>query len=86
MYFESGYVVITTKWVNKVYEREPFSLVNDGSSDTWLKKINAVAVNIFDVNQSKKVERKSYDMCVTTWGNSGKAENLFYATDSTVKI
>ena len=35
-------------------KEEPFSLVNNGSSDTGLKKMNAVAVNIFDVNQSKK--------------------------------
>ena len=39
---------------------EPFSLLNDGSSDTGLKNMNAVAVNIFDVNQSKKVECKFY--------------------------
>ena len=35
-------------------KEEPFSLVNDGSSDTGLKKMNTVTVNIFDVNQSKK--------------------------------
>ena len=50
-------------------KEKPFSLVNDGSSDTELKKMNAVAVNIFDANQSRKVECKFYDMCVTTGAN-----------------
>ena len=40
---------------------------------------------MFDVNQSKKVECKFYDKCVTTGANSGKAENLFSAIDSKVK-
>ena len=62
----------------------PFSLLNDGSSDTGLKKMNTVAVNIFDVNRSKKVECKFYDMCVTTEEHSGKAENIFSAIDSTM--
>ena len=66
-------------------KEEPFSLVNDGSSDTGLKKMNAVAVNQYDANHSKKVECNFYDMCVTTRANSGKAENLFSAIDSTVK-
>ena len=65
-------------------KEDPFSLVNDGSSDTGLKKTNAVAVNIFDVNRSKKVECKFYDMCVTTEEHSGKAENIFSAIDSTM--
>ena len=65
-------------------KEEPFSLLNDGSSDTGLKKMNAVAVNIFDVNRSKKVECKFYDMCVTTGEHSGKAENIFSAIDSTM--
>ena len=63
---------------------EPFSLLNDGSSDAGLKKMNSVAVNIFDVNRSKKVEYKFYGMCVTTGEHSGKAENIFTAIDSTV--
>ena len=56
-------------------KEEPFSLVNDGLSDTGLKKMNAVAVNLHDVNHIKKVECNFYDMCVTTGTNSGKAEN-----------
>ena len=63
---------------------EPFSLLNDGSSDAGLKKMNSVAVNIFDVNRSKKVECKFYGMCVTTGEHSGKAENIFSAIDSTM--
>ena len=62
---------------------EPFSLLNDGSSDTGLKNMNAVAVNIFDVNQSKKVECKFY-MCGTTGEHSSKAENIISAIDSTM--
>ena len=62
-----------------------FCLDNDRSSDTGLKKMSAVTVNIFDANQSKKVECKFYDICVTTGANSGKLENLFSAIDLTVK-
>ena len=67
-------------------KEEPFSLLNDGSSDTGLKKMNVVAVNIFDVTRSKKVECKFYDMCVTTAEHSGKAENIFSAIDSTMRM
>ena len=58
----------------------PFSLLNDVSSDTGLKKMN----DIFDVNRSKKVECKFYDMCVTTGECSGKADNIFSAIDLTM--
>ena len=34
---------------------EPFSLVNYGTSDTGLKKMNAACAMIFDINASKKV-------------------------------
>ena len=37
-------------------KEEPYSLLNDGSSDRGLKKMNTVAVNIFDVNRRNKVE------------------------------
>ena len=46
--------------------------------------MNAVAVNIFDVSQSKKVECKFYDVCVTTGEDSGKAEHILSAIDSTM--
>ena len=51
-------------------KEEPFSLGNDGPSNTGLKKMNTFAVNIFDVDQSKKVECKFYDICLTTGANS----------------
>ena len=66
-------------------KEQPFALINDGSSDTGLQKMNAVAVQIFDVTRSKKVECKFYDMCVTSGEDSGKAENLFNAIDSTMQ-
>ena len=44
-------------------KEESFSLLNDGSSDTGLKNMDAVAINIFDINQSKKVEWKFNDVC-----------------------
>ena len=65
-------------------KEELFSLLNDGSSDTGLKKMNAVAVDIFDVNRSKKVEFTFYDIGVTTGKHSGKAENMFSAINSTL--
>ena len=58
-------------------KEEPFSLLNDGSSDTGLKRMNTVAVNIFDVNRRKKVECKFYDMCVITGEHNGKEDNIF---------
>ena len=51
-------------------KEESFSLGNGGSSDAGLRKINTFAVNIFDVNQSKKVECKFSDICLTTAANS----------------
>ena len=59
-------------------------MLNGGSSDTGLKKLNAVAVNTFDVNRSKKVECKFYETCVTTGEHSGKAENISFPIDSTM--
>ena len=38
----------------------PFSIENDGTSDTAIKILCAL---IFDVNNSKRVEFKFYDMC-----------------------
>ena len=35
---------------------EPFSIANDGTSDTGLKKMNAACALIFDVTRSNKVE------------------------------
>ena len=56
------------------YMREnPFSLVHDGSSDSGIKKMNAACAFIFDVNNSKYVETKFYDMCATSGEDCGKA-------------
>lgn len=43
-----------------IMRTQPFSLVNDGTSDTGLKKMNAVCTLLFDVNRSKEVVSKSY--------------------------
>lgn len=55
----------------------PFSLVNDGTSDTGLKKMNAACALIFDVKRSKTVEFKFFDMCSTSGEHASKAETLF---------
>ena len=60
----------------------PFAFYHDGSSDASVKKMNPVCVSIFDVNSSKIIETKFYDMCATTGEECGKAETLFKAIDS----
>ena len=42
---------------------QPFALINDESSDTGLKKMNALCTYIFDVSRSMCVECKFY-ICV----------------------
>ena len=37
---------------------QPFSLTNDGTSDTGIKKVNATCALIFDVRTTKEVEMK----------------------------
>ena len=44
----------------------PFSLVNDGTSDTATKRMNVLCALIFGVNNSKRVEFKFYNMCTTS--------------------
>ena len=39
--------------------------------------MNPVCVNIFDANNSSKVQTKFYDMCVTTGVDCSKGETLF---------
>ena len=58
----------------------PFSLVNNGTSDTAIKK-NAFT---FDVNSSKCVEFKFYDMRATSWEHCPKASTLFNTIDSSL--
>ena len=63
--------------VVKCMRTQPFSLVNDGSSDSGIKKMNALCAYIFNVNNSKPVEFKFYDMCSTSGEHCSKAETLF---------
>ena len=49
----------------KKTKKTPYSLVNDGLSDSGVEKVNPVCALIFDVNNSKQVSFKFYDMCVT---------------------
>ena len=64
------------------YMREfPFSFCHDGSSNNSIKTMNPVCITIFDINNSKFVESKFYNMCVTIGENCGKAEVLFQAID-----
>ncbi len=66
-------------------QNETFSLVNDGSSDTGLKKMNATCALMFDIKRSKKVEFKFYDMCSTSGEDASKAETLFSAIDGALE-
>ena len=67
-------------------QNRPFSICNDGSSDSGIKKINPVCVNIFDADNSSEVQTKFYNMCVTTEVDCSKSETLFNAiTDKFVK-
>ena len=42
-------------YVVQKMKEEPYSLVNDGTGDTGLKKMNAACVMIFDVTKSSEV-------------------------------
>ena len=64
---------------------QPFFLVNDGSSDTGVKKMNALCAYIFDVNNSKRVEFKFYSMCSKSGENCSKASTLFDKIDDTLR-
>ena len=62
-------------------KEQPYSLVNDGSSDSGVDKMNPVCALIFDVNKSKQVSFKFYDMCVTRGEHCSKAATLFDAIE-----
>ena len=62
-----------------------YNLVNDGSSDTGLKKMNVACTMIFDINRSKTVEMSYFDMCSTTWEDASKASTLFTAINDAMK-
>ena len=60
-------------------QNRPFSICNDGSSDSGIKKMSPVCVNLFDANNSSEVQTKFYDMCVTTGADCSKCETLVNA-------
>ena len=85
----NGAIKPTLKFSLVEYMTEgPFSLVNDGTSDTAIRKMNALCASIFDViniiNISKRIEFKFYDMCVSSREHSSKASTLFDAIDSSL--
>ena len=61
----------------------PFSMVNDGSNDSEIYKMNPLCVYIFDIERSKQVEFKFYWMCSTTGEHCSKSKNLFNKIGST---
>ena len=63
---------------------EPFSLVNDETSDTAIKKVKSLRALVFDVNNSKRVEFKCYDMCATSREHCPNASTSFDAIDSSL--
>ena len=63
-------------------QNRPFSICNDSSSDSGIKKMNPVCVNIFDANNSLEVQTKFYDMCIVNTGvECSKSETLFNAVN-----
>ena len=62
-----------------------YRLVNDGSSDTGLKKMNVACTMIFYINRSKTVEMKFFDMSSTTGEDASKASTLFTAINDAMK-
>ena len=69
----TAYMKIDTSWL----------IVNDGSSDTGLEKMNAVCTHILDVERSNKVEAKFFNMCSTSGKPCSTAGSLFNAIDNT---
>ena len=62
----------------------PFSLANDGTSDTAIKKMNVLCALIFDVNNSKRLESKFCHFCATSGEHCSKASTLFDAIESSL--
>ena len=69
---------ITWKF-SHIYAKQTLSICNDGSSDSGIKKMNLVCVNIFDANNSSEVQTKFCEMCVTTGVDCCKSETLYNA-------
>lgn len=62
---------------------DKFAIVNNGSSDTGLEKMNAVCTHILDVERSNKVEAKFFNMSSTSGKPCSTAGSLFNAIDNT---
>ena len=54
-----------------------FAIVNDGSTDTDLEKMNAVRTHIFDGESSNKVEVKFFNMRTMSGEHCFTTESLF---------
>ena len=65
-------------------QEHPFTLVNDGTSDCGVQKMNVLCAYIFHINNSKRVEFNSYGMCATSGGHCSKAITLFNKSDETL--
>ena len=62
-----------------------YALVNDGSSDCGLLKMNQVCVHVFDVKRRKQIEFKFYSMCSTYGEDCSKAVTSFAAISDAFK-
>ena len=65
---------------------DKFAIVNNGSSDTGLEKMNVVCIHIFDVDRSNKVEVKFFNMCTTSGEHCSTTESLFNAINNTFTL
>ena len=65
-------------------KKQPFALVNDGTSDCGIKKMNVLRAYIFDVNNSKRIESKFYDMYTTSGEHCSKSVTLFNKINETL--
>ena len=73
------------KYIVDYTKTQPFSLTNDETSDTGVKKMNAMCALIFDVRTSKEVELYFYIMCPITGENASITESLFHTVDGALK-
>ena len=61
---------------------DKFVIVNDGSCDTGLEKMNAVCIHIFDDERSNEVEVKFFNMRTTSSEHCFTTESLFNTIDN----
>ena len=73
------------KYLVDYTKTQPLSLTNDETSDTGVKKMNAMCTLIFDVRTSKEVELYFYIMCPITGENVSITESLFHTVDGALK-